>query len=716
MKGRLIASSLVFAIIALLASTAIFYFGKKVEVHASTTVLVDHPYQVYFSQPLNSINEKLIYVTNGDGERVEAAITLQDAHHSLSIEHLPPGDYKLHIEAAAFEKKRKAEGQEIQFKVVQELKELTSVEELEDFFQTILDEERKNRGRGRVVVEESADMKTSNAAADTASTEASSSHSSTNNQVEGIEEGDVVVTDGRYIYSIVDQQIVIIDARNPKNLKVANKIKLEGNRNPMQLMLHDGMLIVIADEYIEMKKDGYSNGISMTKAAFYNIKDAENPKLIREVGQDGYMNGIRKYGNTLYIVTNKMPDYWLLTKEKEVELRPYTYDSKQAESIKPMNIDQLTILPGANEPNYTIISAVDLKNFGSSKVETKGYLGGSSALYMSEHALYLTAVNYRAFMGDSVEEATTDMAILPAGATNTEIFKFKIEGQRVDFTASTFIKGSILNQFSMDEHNGYFRVATTEGDFWGSADNASKNHLFVYDENLMKIGEVTDLARGEKIYSARFMGDKAYIVTFKQVDPLFVIDLANPEKPRVLGELKIPGFSNYLHPLGENHLIGIGYDTETRVDESMKQPFVTRAGMKVSLFDITDFANPKEQDSVVIGGRGTYSEIEYNHKALFRHDAYGYYGFPVTVYEAKEKYDVAYKGTGAVVYQITPENGIKIKANLVAPAQKGEQYEDWGALISRLIYIDDTLYTVSRKEIKGYDLESFELVDQVEIK
>ncbi|PYF08560.1 beta-propeller domain-containing protein [Ureibacillus chungkukjangi] len=418
-------------------------------------------------------------------------------------------------------------------------------------------------------------------------------------------------------------------------------------------------------------------------------------------------------------MTNKTPDYWLLAEQTDVELRPFTYDSEEGEELEPMEIDKLTILPGSSEPNYTIITAIDLANFESSKVETKGFLGGSTALYMSQEALYLTAVNYlpiTTFEGNASTKIAADMAIMPISATDTDIYKFAIDGTDVEFKATTSIKGSILNQFSMDEHNGYFRVATTEGNAFLEGDEPTKNHLFIYNENLEKVGEVTDLAKGEKIYSARFMGDKAYIVTFKQVDPLFVIDLKNPEKPVVLGELKIPGFSNYLHPLDENHLIGIGYDTENRVDDITKEPFTTTTGIKISLFDITDYANPKEQDTVVIGGRGTHSEVEYNHKALFRNEQNSYFGFPIIVYEGKGEYDVEYKGSGAVVYEITAENGIKLKSDLVVPAKEGEQYEDWDALISRLLYIDDTLYTVSREEVKSYDLHSFKEISSVKIK
>ncbi len=182
-------------------------------------------------------------------------------------------------------------------------------------------------------------------------------------------------------------------------MKQVSKIALDQYSYPMQLMLHENMLIVIKDQYVEKKqssKQHYVDGYSLTTAAFYNVEDPTNPSLIREVGQDGYMSGVRKYNDVLYIVSNKTPNYWILydTPVEEVELRPYIYDSAEEEKIAPMEIDQLTILPGATEPNYTIISAIDLNNFQNQKIETKGFLGGSSNLYMSYNAIYLTANNY----------------------------------------------------------------------------------------------------------------------------------------------------------------------------------------------------------------------------------------------------------------------------------------------------------------------------------
>ena len=204
------------------------------------------------------------------------------------------------------------------------------------------------------------------------------------------------------------------------------------------------------------------------------------------------------------------------------------------------------------------------------------------------------------------------------------------------------------------------------------------------------------------------MGDKAYLVTFRETDPLFVIETKDPKAPKVLGELKIPGFSNYLHPVDENHLLGIGYDTEVRMEAGSKEPIVLTKGMKLSLFDVTDFNKPKEKQAVIIGGRGTYSPVQYDHKALFRDPRQNYYGFPVTIYSPTDEEDrLKYEGTGAQIYKVTPA-GIELAANLIEKARPGEQYEDSYNAVQRLIYVEDQLFTVSRSKVTSYNGNTFE--------
>jgi len=296
-------------------------------------------------------------------------------------------------------------------------------------------------------------------------------------------------------------------------------------------------------------------------------------------------------------------------------------------------------------------------------------------------------------------------------ASETSIYRFAVNGTNVAFTGQTTINGSILNQFSMDEYNGYFRVATTSGITRG-ADADSTSAITIFDSSMNQVGKVSDLAKGERIYSARFMGDRAYIVTFKEMDPLFTFDLSNPTQPKVLGELKIPGYSTYLHPVGDNHLLGLGFQTEVKKIEGSNETFVEQVGLKLSLFNVKDLNNPIEQDVEIIGGAGTYSQAVDSHKAFFVHAEKNLYGFPVSIHDYHKNPANSFVGQGAMLYTVTPETGIEVAANLVSPSQN-KSYEIWEETTQRILYINDAIYLVKPQQIVSYNINSFNQLGNV---
>lgn len=268
----------------------------------------------------------------------------------------------------------------------------------------------------------------------------------------------------------------------------------------------------------------------------------------------------------------------------------------------------------------------------------------------------------------------------------------------------------------MDEYNENFRVVTTKGVAWDER-IPSSNSLYILDKDLKKIGQLEDLARGERIYSARFMNDRIYMVTFKETDPLFVIDGSNPEKPSVLGELKIPGFSNYLHPLDENHLIGFGHDTKiTGGKGAGSQPVITTDGVKISLFDVSNTNKPVEKDTEIIGGRGTYTPLNHDHKALFIHKKKNLYGFPISIYKNKEgsQFESNFDYQGALVYKITAQNGIELQSQFTHQTENAI-YEEWEDTIERLIYIGDHIYSISPKKVDAYHIDGFKKAGELEL-
>ena len=706
-------ASLVMVVLAIVFA----FFVEKVTVSAAGTALSENGWKAYFSEPIakTSITSGYIYVTDRSGKKVDAAIDLSDDRKTVQVNGLQPGKYTLQLDKKAVDGQlfKLLKKDKLEFTVYESIQSISSADDLQAYFERLKDMQMVTSSHDGAEREEMALD-----SAESSKASGGNDYSSTNIQVEGVDESDIVKTDGDYLYSIFEEGIVkIVDIRDPKQMKVTAEIKADGDYYPSQLFLHDNLLIVLGEKFERNPEkkamaDRMMQSNSFTTARIYRIEDRKHPAFVREIGVEGYLKSARKTGNMLYLVTNMQPYLWAMDEIKGETLRPVIIDSNKKEEKSFMEFKDIAILPGAMEPSYSVITAIDLSSAKTGKLETKGFLGSSEQMYMTKDHLYLTAAKYEM----STKSGNKEMMIWHPAKVDTEFFKFKLDGTNVNFYSSAELKGTVLNQFSMDEYEGNFRVVMTEGNMWDDK-NPSKNHLFILDEGMQLSGSVKGLAEGERIYSARFMGDKAYMVTFRETDPLFVIDVADPAKPEVLGELKIPGFSNYLHPLDENHLIGFGYETVARKNPSGGEPFIVTKGMKISLFDVTDFNHPKEKYTEIIGGQGTYSPLQYDHKALFQHQNRSLFGFPVSIYEETGKeFEVDYKGSGAMIYEITADRGILLKGDLVKPKAAGQQYEEWEAQVHRLIYSGDSVYTLSPREIKSYDLNTFKEIETLKVK
>lgn len=266
--------------------------------------------------------------------------------------------------------------------------------------------------------------------------------------------------------------------------------------------------------------------------------------------------------------------------------------------------------------------------------------------------------------------------------------------------------GKILNQFSLGEYNDVLRIATTTGNTWSGT---SKNHVFCLEaseEGLVIIGNIKDMAPGERIYSTRFIGPRGFLVTFVKVDPLFTLDLSDPTDPKVLGELKVPGYSDYIHPFDENHLITIGKDTKEEGGTAWYQ------GVQVSIFDVTDFADPVRLYSELIGDRGTTSEALYNHKAFTFWAENSLLAIPVDVFEHETEPDYpwgygTHTFTGLYVYRVTIENGFVFLGRISTDSASGQDYyysSDW----NRGVFIGESVYAVKSDAVRSAIVEDIE--------
>lgn len=583
--------------------------------------------------------------------------------------------------------------------------------------------------------------------------------SKTNVQVEGVDEADIVKNDGQYIYMVKGGTVRIVKAYPPSLMKEESVIEFDDDYfAPSELYVDENRLVVIGQTnqyYYDImpleKMAGFAphyNNSSQTKMFVYDITDRAKPVELRHVALDGYYQTSRRIGSQVYLVLNASPNFWAWDTIKEGDdIIPMMIDGDS--DPQPMvNCEDIRYFPGYSMPQYLITAAVDIEN-PEAKVQRNVFLGSSDNVYASSTHLYVASTKF-----DWERYTDWDWS---RDHTRTNIFRFALENGEINFKARGEVAGSILSQFSMDEYSGYFRIATNSGNLWNEEDPAI-NNVYVLDGNMKTIGSLEGLAKGERIYSTRFVGNRLYMVTFKQVDPLFVIGLSNPAKPVVLGELKIPGFSEYIHPYDENHIIGFGQETT----ENEFGGIVTD-GFKMSLFDVTNPNSPKQKFVEHIGDRGTYSDLLYNHKALLFDKSKELLAFPITIQEkvnAEElqcgKYDYnscpglcearcipseCYKDangfsvctddcngigsctdssyeryeqtfSGAVVYTLSAQNGFKERGRITHYSESDYANVldyfpyDWQKNIERIIYIGDYLYTIAQGGIKASAIDT----------
>ncbi|MFT4413045.1 beta-propeller domain-containing protein [Fredinandcohnia humi] len=690
------------------------------------TVLANKTWNIQFTKKIDerSVNEKLIYVKNEKGEIQETTLKLSDDQRMVTIS--PPktgydtdGKYTLHIDKNIKTSIGRSlrSGTDISFIVKENLPLIGSKEKLDEIFLKAIKEQKRNQNTGifrfgfGAVTEDKAMEEASNGEA---AGDGGQSHSDTNVQVQGVDEADLIKTDGNYIYQIVDGKLNITKAIPAGEMKLAKTIQFENTFSPSQMFLYEHQLVVIGHSYKYFPSDTNTGNRKMiyppryldsSMAIVYDIKNPNQPEEIRKVEIEGHHVTSRRINNFVYLVTNHYPDYWIMEQENSsnVDLRPRFSDSASGKEGSYITYDEIHYMPDSKETNFTIIAAFNLDE-PKEEVAITSYLGSGDQIYMSKENLYVAVTNYHAIPYEEGSSYSPD----------TSLYKFSVKGKQVSFHSTTDVPGTVLNQFSMDEYKDNFRIATTKGNTWDDR-QPSSNNLYIFDENLKQIGTLSDLARGERIYSARFMQDRIYIVTFKQVDPLFVIDASNPTKPTILGELKIPGFSDYLHPYDENHLLGFGHDTKVVSGKNPnEEPLVYTDGVKISLFDIRDVKNPKEKFKEIIGGRGTYSPLNYDHKALLFDKEKGIFAFPIAVYQNVEgkEFEQKFEFQGAYVYDIQLE-GITLKTKI---SHDSGQYQTWEGEIQRIITIGDVLYAISPTKITAHKIDTYEQVGEVSVK
>ena len=484
-----------------------------------------------------------------------------------------------------------------------------------------------------------------------------SSHSETYKQVEGVDEPDIIKTDGRYIYVVENSYsqtdytetpcVSIFEAVPgttdpilrivPGETGVATPDEAKPDEdgdgfedldsysytssNVNDLYIKDNRLVVICHSYSEKSYHGMYSYESFARAYVYDVADMDHVKLLDSFTQSGNVTSSRMIGDTLYLITNEYSATGI-----PICGRGATPDEIAADCI--YSIEE------PSEDTFLIVSAYDTLDH-TAVTESKAILGIADDIYCSENNLYIAATewNYGPILyGDyAVVDAEDSGEAAPAvkeaetaddsDTIKTKIFKVDLS-DGIAFTAYGEVAGYTNNQYSFDEYNGNLRVATTSE----NANYQEVNNLFVLDENLNRIGAVTGFAENESIKAVRYLGDTAYVITYEQTDPLFIIDLSEPTAPAILGEVKISGFSTMLVPIDENTLLGIGVNTGEYEYTSME----VQDGVKLALFDISDKSNPQVLDSRSYVNFS--SAVTYNPRALVYNADRNDYLIPLNYY------------------------------------------------------------------------------------
>ena len=522
-------------------------------------------------------------------------------------------------------------------------------------------------------------------------------YSTTNVQVENVDEADIIKTDGEYIYYITNGEILVVKA---ESLEVVAKINKDDELNPNkkfsanEIFINGNTLVALGNEFVyeavktktqTTQAEFYDAIMSYdlarvtsnrtAKAIVYDISNKENPVIKREINLDGYYSNSRMIGENVYFISTKTTYY--VDDLADNEILPIYKDSAISNETKQIAYSDIAYFEGTDSQSFTLVAGFNINNNEEMFLET--FFGASDTIYANEKNMYLAQVHY----DDNYR------------LTKSTIYKFNLQAGAVILDCKGEVKGNLNNQFAMDEYEGNLRIATT--DYSGEE---TVNQVYILDEKLKEIGKIENMAPDEKIYSVRFIGKVGYVVTFKQIDPLFVLDLSDPTNPTIKGELKIPGYSSYLHPYDENHIIGIGYNTQTNSYGS-----TTNTSIKMSMFDISDLENPKEMFNISVGNRYSYSEVTSNHKALFYNKNRKLIGFPVTIRENYYENDT----NNFILFEIDLENGFKEHGRI---AQK----IDYRTNIDRAIYINDRLYTLADYQIVSYDLNTLEKIKVLDLK
>jgi hypothetical protein len=567
-----------------------------------------------------------------------------------------------------------------------------------------------------------------------------SEYSTTNTQEVGVDEADFIKNDGEYIYVVSGGQFQIIRAWPAEETETLSSTAIAGS--PRALFVYGGRAVIYAyDEsgtcydsynYDNWYSSGCTTGTTTTTVTVLDISDVTSPRLERTIELQGaYVNSRRIDGAIYTVVTSTGLQIGGLRYTPSIPACDYTdpqaFDDDYVALIEAnaevvADADFRVSMPTAIETTYDAEGAPGASTdlFGDcDNVLVPSHLSGSSFLSVLSFELgdsgpsrLVTVVGEQGVVYSSAESlyvASVD-ALGPTEGTTLHRFALGAAPAAASYEASGRVPGRVLNQFSLGEYEGFLRIATTTGHVPGPA----YNDVFVLeqqDDELVTVGEVRDIAPDEDIRSARFVGDRGFVVTFKKTDPLFVLDLADPVNPQVAGELEIPGFSTYMHMMDANHLLTIGYDADDMGD------FAWFDGIQLQIFDVTDMSDPRLDHRHLIGTRGSSSEATTNHLAFNYFRPLDLLALPMVICEGggDGNYGSTMTFNGLMVFDVTTEDGFREHGRLPLGEAAADPYgygscgswwTDPSSGVLRSIIMEDYVYSVAADRIQVAQLDN----------
>ena len=510
------------------------------------------------------------------------------------------------------------------------------------------------------------DSSSSSSDSSTASARAvDTSFSDTNVRTEGVGEADIVKTDGNYLYTLKanSQEISIVDIRSDQ-MKVVSGISLSENFQASEFYLSDQKLFVlgnIQNTQVDSDSKTLYRG-SCTRIQTYDLADINNPKSIGTVDQSGYYHTSRFKDGYLYVFS----DYYIydtITKKDYPSYVPLVGDNllKQSDIYLPTNhaADQ-----------YLVVSSVSASS-PDKAADQKAVMSENGEVYVSENNIYIYEYTNSSILADNL-----------AAKNQTILRKLSYNKGKLSGSAQGKVKGYLNDSFSIDEYDNTLRLVTTVTHNVGSS--SQSNSVYVLDADLKTIGKIEDLAKNEQVYSARFLGDTGYFVTYEQTDPLFSVDFSDPENPKILGKLKIPGFSEYLHFYSDNLLLGIGMDTD--------ENGITN-GVKISMFDIRDPSDVKEVSKYTLD-QYYYSDVFSDYRAALVDPEKNLIGFPLS--GSANQY---------VILSYDKDQGFQV--------QMQEEVNGNSYLGTRGVYANEKFYVINGNAIEAYRMGDYVKIDDL---